>query len=165
MPTCSAPEEGQGFIAADDRAIAAGAACRSPIRAISHDRSARWMITIDYVKERHAFGKAILDFQNTQFKLAELKIQSHNCRGCSVNHCVGELLLKGELDARPRPRWPNTWVSDICNARWPMNASSCMAAMAYMNEYPVARMFRDARVQRIYGGTNEIMKLLISRTL
>ena len=117
--------------------------------------------TIAYVKERHAFGKPIIGFQNTQFKLAELKTQA-TIAEVFVQHC-SERLLKGELDAATASM-AKYWVSDIqC-----MLVDECVqlhGGYGFMNEYPIARMWRDSRVQRIYGGTNEIMKLLISRTL
>lgn len=117
--------------------------------------------TIRYVKERHAFGKPVMAFQNTQFKLAEMKtkatIAEVFCQYCS------DQLLKGELDAATASM-AKYWVSDLqCEL-----IDECVqlhGGYGFMNEYPVARMWRDSRVQRIYGGTNEIMKLLISRTL
>ncbi|WP_019959879.1 acyl-CoA dehydrogenase family protein [Woodsholea maritima] len=117
--------------------------------------------TIAYVKERKAFGKSIMDFQNTQFKLAELKtkttIAEVFCLDCSKR------LYEGHLDAATASM-AKYWVSDTqCEV-----IDECVqlhGGYGYMNEYPVARMWRDARVQRIYGGTNEIMKVLISRTL
>ncbi|MBI1235765.1 MAG: acyl-CoA dehydrogenase [Alphaproteobacteria bacterium] len=117
--------------------------------------------TIRYVKERHAFGKPIIGFQNTQFKLAELKTKA-TIAEVFCQHC-SDLLLKGELDAATASM-AKYWVSDTqCEL-----IDECVqlhGGYGFMNEYPVARMWRDARVQRIYGGTNEIMKLLISRTL
>jgi acyl-CoA dehydrogenase len=117
--------------------------------------------TIAYVKERKAFGKAILDFQNTQFKLAELKTKA-TIAEVFCQHC-SDLLIKGQLDAATASM-AKYWVTDIqCEL-----IDECVqlhGGYGYMNEYPIARMFRDARVQRIYGGTNEIMKLLIARTL
>lgn len=117
--------------------------------------------TIAYVKERHAFGKPIIGFQNTQFKLAELKTQA-TIAEVFVHHC-SDLLIKGELDAGTASM-AKYWVSDIqC-----MLVDECVqlhGGYGFMNEYPIARMWRDSRVQRIYGGTNEIMKLLIARTL
>ncbi|MGX6648556.1 acyl-CoA dehydrogenase family protein [Maricaulaceae bacterium MS644] len=117
--------------------------------------------TIAYVKERKAFGKSIIEFQNTQFKLAELKTKA-TIAEVFVQHC-SDLLIKGQLDAATASM-AKYWVTDIqCEL-----IDECVqlhGGYGYMNEYPIARMFRDARVQRIYGGTNEIMKLLIARTL
>lgn len=117
--------------------------------------------TIRYVKERHAFGRPVMAFQNTQFKLAELKTKA-TIAEVFCQHC-SDLLIKGQLDAATASM-AKYWVTDIqCEL-----IDECVqlhGGYGYMNEYPIARMFRDARVQRIYGGTNEIMKLLIARTL
>ncbi|MEN0652753.1 MULTISPECIES: acyl-CoA dehydrogenase family protein [Hyphobacterium] len=117
--------------------------------------------TIRYVKERHAFGKPIIAFQNTQFKLAELKTKA-TIAEVFCHHC-SERLIEGTLDASTASM-AKYWVSDIqCEL-----VDECVqlhGGYGFMNEYPIARMWRDSRVQRIYGGTNEIMKLLISRTL
>jgi len=118
-------------------------------------------VTSDYVKERKAFGKALLEFQNTQFKLAEVKTKATVAR-VFVNHCT-ELLLAKKLDAT-MASMAKLWVTDIqCEI-----VDECLqlfGGYGYMNEYPIARMYADSRVQRIYGGTNEIMKLLIARSL
>ena len=117
--------------------------------------------TVDYVKERKAFGKTVMDFQNTQFKLAEAKTKTTVAR-VFVDYCTGQL-LEGKLDAATASM-AKYWVSDMqCEV-----VDECLqlhGGYGYMNEYPIARMYRDARVQKIYGGTNEIMKVLIARTL
>jgi acyl-CoA dehydrogenase len=117
--------------------------------------------TIAYVKERKAFGKAILDFQNTQFKLAECKTKATVAK-VFCDYCTG-LLLEGKLDAATASM-AKYWVSDMqCEV-----IDECLqlfGGYGYMNEYPIARMYRDARVQKIYGGTNEVQKILIARTL
>jgi acyl-CoA dehydrogenase len=118
-------------------------------------------VTLDYVKERKAFGKRILDFQNTQFKLAECKTEATIAK-VFVDRCV-ESLLDGKLDA-VTASMAKYWVTDLENKI----ADTCLqffGGYGYMEEYPIARMFCDARVQRIYGGTNEIMKVLIARSL
>ncbi|QNL19355.1 acyl-CoA dehydrogenase family protein [Hyphobacterium sp. CCMP332] len=152
------PEEGQGFIQLmqqlpQERLQIAVQGVGMMKRALDE--------TIRYVKERHAFGKPIMAFQNTQFKLAELKTKA-TIAEVFCQHC-SDLLLKGELDAATASM-AKYWVSDTqCEL-----IDECVqlhGGYGFMNEYPVARMWRDARVQRIYGGTNEIMKLLISRTL
>jgi len=118
-------------------------------------------VTSDYVKQRKAFGKTLLEFQNTQFKLAEVKTKATVAR-VFVNHCT-ELLLAKKLDAT-MASMAKLWVTDIqCEV-----VDECLqlfGGYGYMNEYPIARMYADSRVQRIYGGTNEIMKLLIARSL
>lgn len=152
------PEEGRGFYQLmeqlpQERLLVAVQAMAAIERALT--------LTLDYVKERQAFGKRILDFQNTQFKLAELKTKA-TVAEVFCQHC-SDLLIKGQLDAATASM-AKYWVTDIqCEL-----IDECVqlhGGYGYMNEYPIARMFRDARVQRIYGGTNEIMKLLIARTL
>ena len=118
-------------------------------------------ITIDYVKERKAFGKAIIDFQNTQFKLAELKTEATIGR-VFYNNCV-ERHVAGGLDP-VTASMAKYWLTDL-QGKVVDECLQLHGGYGYMNEYPIARMYRDARVQRIYGGTNEIMKLLIARSL
>ena len=118
-------------------------------------------LTIDYVKQRKAFGKTILDFQNTQFTLAECKTEATVGR-VFVNHCIG-LHLAGKLDASTASM-AKYWLTDLENKI----VDRCLqffGGYGYMEEYPISRMYRDARIQRIYGGTNENMKVLIARTL
>jgi acyl-CoA dehydrogenase len=117
--------------------------------------------TLEYVKGRNAFGKAVIEFQNTQFVLAECKTEATIAR-VFVDHCI-ERHLKGELD-QATASMAKYWVTDLQNSL----VDRCLqlfGGYGYMNEYPIARMWKDARVQRIYGGTNEIMKVLIARTL
>jgi acyl-CoA dehydrogenase len=117
--------------------------------------------TVEYVKERKAFGKRILDFQNTQFELAEIKTLVHVCK-TFVYDCA-EKHLAGELDT-VTASMAKYWVTDReCEVM-----DRCLqlhGGYGYMNEYPIARMWRNSRVQRIYGGTNEIMKMVIARSL
>jgi acyl-CoA dehydrogenase len=117
--------------------------------------------TVDYVKGRKAFGGTIFDFQNTQFKLAEAKTEATVAK-VFADHCT-ELLLKGELDAATASM-SKYWISDLqCKI-----IDECLqlhGGFGYMDEYPIAQMYADARVQRIYGGANEVMKMLIARTL
>jgi acyl-CoA dehydrogenase len=118
-------------------------------------------ITIDYVKTRKAFDKPLLDNQTIQFRLAECKTEATIAR-VFVNHCL-EQHLKGELDATTASM-AKYWVTDLQN----QIVDHCLqlhGGYGYMDEYPIARMYKDARVARIYGGTNEIMKLLIARSL
>ncbi len=117
--------------------------------------------TIAYVKERKAFGKSILDFQNTQFKLAEVKTKLTVAK-VFTDHCIG-LHLVGKLDAATASM-AKYWVTDI-QGETIDEMLQLFGGYGYMNEYPIAQLYKDARVQRIYGGTNEIMKLLIARTL
>lgn len=118
-------------------------------------------LTIEYVKERQAFGRPILKFQNTQFKLAEAKSKATMAR-VFVDYCT-EQLIAGKLDAATASM-SKMLVTDLENEI----IDECLqlhGGYGYMDEYPISRMYADARVQRIYGGTNEIMKLLIARTL
>lgn len=118
-------------------------------------------VTLDYVKQRQAFGKRIIDFQNTQFKLAECKTEATIAK-VFCNHCV-QLHLDNKLDA-VTASMAKYWVTDLqCKI-----VDECLqlhGGYGYMNEYPIAQMYRDSRVQRIYAGTNEIMKVLIARSL
>jgi acyl-CoA dehydrogenase len=117
--------------------------------------------TVAYVKDRKAFGKPIIDFQNTRFKLAELKTKAQVAR-VFVDDCVARH-LKGELDVATAAM-AKYYTTDLqCEL-----IDECLqffGGYGYMWEYPIARLYADARVQKIYGGTNEIMKELIGRTL
>lgn len=118
-------------------------------------------MTIEYVKDRKAFGKPIMSFQNTQFELAECKtivtIAKTFVYDCAAKH------LRGELDT-VTASMAKYWVTDKeCEV-----IDRCLqlfGGYGFMNEYRIGRMYRDSRVQRIYGGTNEIMKLVIARSL
>jgi acyl-CoA dehydrogenase len=151
-------EEGQGFVQLmqqlpQERLTIGTTAIAMSERALS--------LTIDYVRERKAFGKAIIDFQNTQFKLAELKTEATVGR-VFYNDCVARHIAGG-LDAATASM-AKYWLSEL-QGKVVDECLQLFGGYGYMNEYPIARMFRDARVQRIYGGTNEIMKLLIARGL
>jgi acyl-CoA dehydrogenase len=117
--------------------------------------------TLAYVRERKAFGKAVIEFQNTQFKMAEIKTKLTAAR-VFVNHCIG-LHLKGQLDAATASM-AKYWCTDI-QGEVIDEMLQLFGGYGYMTEYPIAQLYKDARVQRIYGGTNEIMKLLIARSL
>ncbi|WP_448663288.1 acyl-CoA dehydrogenase family protein [Sphingomonas sp. CJ20] len=118
-------------------------------------------VTTDYVKQRQAFGQRVFDFQNTQFKLAECKAKAEIAR-VYVEDCIARQ-LDGALDLTSAAI-AKYWVTD---AEWQV-VDECLqlhGGYGYINEYPIARMWRNARVQRIYGGSNEIMKMLIARSL
>jgi acyl-CoA dehydrogenase len=151
-------EEGQGFVQLmqqlpQERLLIGAQAISMIERALA--------ITIDYVKERKAFGKLVIDFQNTQFKLAELKTEATVGR-VFYNDCVSRH-LNGGLDP-VTASMAKYWLTDL-QGKVVDECLQLFGGYGYMNEYPIARMYRDARVQRIYGGTNEIMKLLIGRSL
>jgi len=114
-----------------------------------------------YVTDRKAFGRPVASFQNTRFKLAELATEIQVAR-VFVDRCI-ELLMGKNLDAATASM-AKYWVSDLeCKVM-----DECVqlhGGYGYMWEFPIARAYVDARVQRIYGGTNEIMKEVISRSL
>ncbi|XP_062860455.1 long-chain specific acyl-CoA dehydrogenase, mitochondrial [Trichomycterus rosablanca] len=117
--------------------------------------------TRSYVTQRKAFGRTIADLQTVQHKLAELKTEV--CVGRAfVDNCL-QLHSQGKLDSSTASM-AKYWASDLQNKV----ATQCLqlhGGWGYMLEYPIARAFVDARVQPIYGGTNEIMKELIARTI
>jgi acyl-CoA dehydrogenase len=149
-------QEGQGFFQLmqelpQERLIIAVSGIGAMERALDE--------TIRYTKERKAFGKTVWDFQNTRFKLAEVQAVVLAARAfvdaCMVAH------LKGELDAA-RAALAKSWVSEQ-QGKVMDECLQLFGGYGYMMEYPIAELFVDARVQRIYGGTNEIMKELASR--
>lgn len=118
-------------------------------------------VTLRYTKERHAFGKPLFAFQNTKFTLAEAATETRVARvfldDCIMRH------LRGELDI-PTVAMAKWWTTD----RAMSVADECLqlhGGYGYMTEYPISRMWTDSRVQKIYGGTNEIMKEIIARSL
>ena len=118
-------------------------------------------LTVDYTRKRKAFGQSVFDFQNTRFKLAEGATLAHVVRSF-VNDCV-QRMLDGTLDdeAAYMAKW---W----CTEQQGKVTDECLqlfGGYGYMAEYPIARLYADARIQRIYGGTTEIMKDLIARRL
>ena len=150
--------EGKGFIQLmeqlpQERLIIAAGACAVIESALQ--------ITSEYVKERKAFGKRILDFQNTQFKLAERLTEAKLAR-TFVDQCAMQL-ADGKLDG-----------ATAAMAKWFTTEYQCeiideclqfFGGYGYMMEYPIAKMYADSRVQKIYGGSNEIMKMLIAREI
>ena len=117
--------------------------------------------TVAYTKQRRAFGKALIELQNTQFTLAEIKTQAVVARGF-YELCV-EKLVAGALDP-VTASMAKLWITETEVAA----VSRCLqlfGGYGYMNEYPIARLYRDARIDTIHGGASEIMKLMIARTL
>jgi len=121
---------------------------------------AAWQWTLDYVKDRKAFGKPVIKFQNTRFKLAELKAEITAAR-VFCDRCL-ELHLDKKLDI-PTAAMLKQYTTDLqCKVM-----DECVqlhGGYGYMWEYPIARAWADSRVQRIYAGTNEIMKEIVARS-
>lgn len=150
--------EGRGFVQLmeqlpQERLIIAAGACAAMETALR--------LTSEYVKERKAFGKRILDFQNTQFKLAERYTEARLAR-VFVDDCAMKL-AEGKLDE-----------TTAAMAKWWTTQKQCeivdeclqfFGGYGYMMEYPIAKMYADSRIQKIYGGSNEIMKMLIAREI
>lgn len=151
-------EEGKGFAQLmqqlpQERLIIAIGAVAAMERAVA--------MTSDYTKERKAFGQPIIEFQNTAFTLAERKTEAFIAR-VFVDFCLVQLLA-GNLDAvtASMAKW---WTTQ----KQVETVDDCVqlhGGYGYMQEYPIARMYVDSRIQKIYGGTNEVMKLLIARSL
>jgi acyl-CoA dehydrogenase len=118
-------------------------------------------LTVQYTKERKAFGRAVFDMQNTRFKLAEAKAQAVVAR-TFTDSCV-ERLINGTMDT-VTASIAKLWLSELeCKV-----IDECVqffGGYGYMLEYPITQLYADARVQRIYGGTSEIMKEIIARSL
>ncbi|MBK6280199.1 MAG: acyl-CoA dehydrogenase family protein [Gammaproteobacteria bacterium] len=117
--------------------------------------------TVAYVKERKAFGKPVAAFQNSQFKLAEMDSELTAMR-VFIDRCI-ELHLQGKLDVPTVAK--SKLLSTDLQCKIIDECVQLHGGYGYMWEYPVARAWADARVQRIYAGTNEVMKVIISRAL
>jgi acyl-CoA dehydrogenase len=117
--------------------------------------------TIAYTKERTAFGRPLFGFQNTKFTLAEAATEAAVARAfcdqCVERHLRGELDVQGAAMAK---LWTTERVNKVVD-----DCLQLFGGYGYMTEYPIARAWADLRVSRIYGGTSEIMKEIISRTL
>jgi acyl-CoA dehydrogenase len=151
-------EEGQGFIQLMTQlpqerliiAVAAVAAIEETLR-----------LTVEYTKDRQAFGKPVFNFQNTKFKLAEVATTAKIAR-VFLDDCITKHIA-GELDV-PTASMAKMWTTQMqCDV-----ADECLqffGGYGYMQEYPISQFYTGARIQKIYGGTNEIMKEIISRFL
>lgn len=117
--------------------------------------------TVDYVKERKVFGQPVASFQNTRYVLAELQTQVQVAR-VFVDKCC-ELIGKDQLDTATASM-AKYWTTDL-QCKVMDECVQLFGGYGYMWEYPIARAYADARVQRIYGGTNEIMKEVITRSM
>ena len=118
-------------------------------------------LTTRYTRERKAFGKPLFDLQNTRFKLAECRARAQIGR-VFVDNCIARHVA-GTLD-EPSTAMAKYWLTEMqCQV-----IDECLqlhGGYGYMTEYPIARMWADSRVQRIYAGSNEIMKELIAWSL
>jgi len=152
------PEEGKGFIQLmqqlpQERMIIALGALATMERAIAE--------TVSYTRDRKVFGQALLDLQNTRFKLAECQTVATIARSF-VDDCMVKV-LKGELS--PETAAMAKWWCTQQNCQVIDECLQLHGGYGYMVEYPIARMYMNARVSKIFGGSNEIMKELVARTL
>jgi len=118
-------------------------------------------LTVEYTRERKAFGQALIDMQNTRFVLAEAKTEATIAR-TFIDRCIIDT-MEGRMDT-VLASMAKYWISDL-QCKVIDNCLQLFGGYGYMLEYPIAQMYADARVQRIYGGANEIMKEIISRSL
>jgi len=151
-------EEGQGFIQLmsqlPQERLLVGVSCVAAMEACLD-------LTLEYVHSRTAFGRPIFGFQNTKFELAEVATEARVARSF-LDECI-DLHVKGELDI-PTAAMVKYWTSE----RAGKVVDQCLqlfGGYGFMEEYPIARAFTDLRVSRIYAGTTEIMKEIISRML
>jgi len=116
---------------------------------------------VKFTSDRKAFGKRVLDFQNTRFTLADLKARLQvgwaHLDWAIGRHVAGKLT---PAEASAAKLWHSEMQWGACDTALQLHGGA-----GYMNEYPIARLWRDARVARIYGGTSEIMKELIGRSI
>lgn len=151
-------EEGAGFVILmrelpQERLAIAASAMASAQRAFD--------LTAEYVKERRAFGQAIGQFQNTRFKLAEMKTEL--AAGWSfLDNCIRHH-VEGKLSAADAAM-AKLWTTEM-QGRVVDGCVQLHGGYGYMLEYPIARLYLDTRVQRIHGGTSEIMKEVIARSI
>jgi acyl-CoA dehydrogenase len=118
-------------------------------------------LTVDYTRSRKAFGQALLEMQNTRFKLAEVKTQVHIAR-VFIDDCI-QKLKDGTLDT-VTASMAKLWITDT-QCRVMDECLQLFGGYGYMKEYPISQLYADSRVQRIYGGANEIMKEIVARSL
>ncbi|WP_229429234.1 acyl-CoA dehydrogenase family protein [Massilia sp. ST3] len=118
-------------------------------------------LTLEHTRERKAFGQLLIEMQNTRFVLAEIKTEATIAR-VFIDRCI-EDMLAGRMDTvqASMAKW---WISDL-QCKVVDQCVQLFGGYGYMLEYPIAQMYVDARVQRIYGGANEIMKEIIARSL
>jgi len=152
------PAEGQGFVQLMrdlpyERALLALGGVAAMEYALA--------LTLDYARSRKAFGQALFEMQNTRFKLADVKAQVHVAR-VFIDDCI-QKLKDGRLDTATASI-AKLWITDTQNKVM----DECLqffGGYGYMKEYPISQLYVDSRVQRIYGGANEIMREIIARSL
>jgi len=152
------PGEGQGFVQLMrdlpyERAFLALAGVAAMEYALA--------LTVDYTRSRKAFGQPLIQMQNTRFKLAEVKMQVHVAR-VFIDDCIAKLNA-GTLDT-VTASMAKCWITDT-QCRVIDECLQLFGGYGYMREYPISQLYTDARVQRIYGGANEIMKEIVARSL
>lgn len=118
-------------------------------------------LTVAHTRERKAFGQTLMDMQNTRFVLAEIKTEATVAR-IFIDRCI-EDMMRGRMDA-VQASMAKYWISDL-QCKVIDQCVQLFGGYGYMLEYPIAQMYVDARVQRIYGGANEVMKEIIARSL
>ena len=118
-------------------------------------------LTVDYARSRRLFGQALLEMQNARFKLAEVKTQVHLARLC-IDDCI-QKLAAGTLDT-VTASMAKLWITDT-QCRVMDECLQLFGGYGYMKEYPISKLYADSRVQRIYGGTSEVMKEIVARSL
>lgn len=118
-------------------------------------------LTVDYTRERHAFGKPLMEFQNTQFTLADIKAKAVIARSF-IDACTAKL-IRGQLDAATASI-AKLWITET-ELEGVNKCLQLFGGYGYMNEYPIAQLYKDARIDTIHGGASEVMKILIARTL
>ncbi|GAB3398894.1 acyl-CoA dehydrogenase family protein [Massilia agilis] len=151
-------EEGKGFVQLMtelpyERTLVAIVGVASIERALE--------LTVAHARERKAFGQALIDMQNTRFALAEIKTEATVAR-VFLDRCI-EDMMAGRMDT-VRASMAKYWITDL-QCKVVDQCVQLFGGYGYMLEYPIAQMYVDARVQRIYGGANEIMKEIIARSL
>jgi alkylation response protein AidB-like acyl-CoA dehydrogenase len=151
-------EEGSGFFQLMDKLVPERMIIA--VGAIAGAEAALDM-TLPYVKERTAFGKPIGSFQNSRFAMAEMKTEIAVTRAfvdqCITRHCAGELAI----DEAAMAKW---WTTELLS-RVTDRCLQLHGGYGYTHEYPISRAWVDARITRIYGGTTEIMKELVGRSM
>jgi acyl-CoA dehydrogenase len=118
-------------------------------------------LTVDYTRSRKAFGQPLIQMQNTRFKLAEVKTLTHVSR-VFIDDCIARL-RDGSLDT-VTASMAKCWITDT-QCRVMDECLQLFGGYGYMREYPISQLYADSRVQRIYGGANEIMKEIVARSL